>query len=53
MKRVFSGSVGHFLLAAPHLKNLNKVNIELIAKRLKISNSTLNLLLNVGNTNLN
>ena len=45
MKRVFSGSVGYFLQAAPHIKNLNKVNVELIAKRLKISSDALKILL--------
>jgi hypothetical protein len=45
MKRAFTGSVGYFLLAAPHIKNLNKNNIELIAKRLKISSNALKILL--------
>jgi hypothetical protein len=45
MKRVFTGSVGYFLKAAPYIKNLNQLNINILAKRLNVSTEMLELLL--------
>jgi hypothetical protein len=45
MKRIYAGSVGYFLIAAPNITNLNESNLKQIADRLKVSVDTLKILI--------